>query len=242
MKLLQLNAWSNRLNKKVVELINTENPDIICLQEMFSSDKNLGFLVPLEELLKTIDYPYYYFSPVFSMKLMHDLSDFGNVIISRFPIEKASTVFTHLEYKADLDVNKHDYNVRNFQHASLKVDGKTLHVINHHGYHVPAHKDGNEITMSAARQINEYINQLTGPVILAGDFNLTPESKSMQAIGQGLRDLGTEYGLTSTRNDLTHKSEVCDYILVNDAVKVLNFSMSDIVASDHNGLIVEFEI
>jgi endonuclease/exonuclease/phosphatase (EEP) superfamily protein YafD len=83
---------------------------------------------------------------------------------------------------------------------------------------------------------------LSGPVILTGDFNLVPGSKSLEPLNKMLRNLSIEFRLSTTRNQLTHKNEVCDYIFVNDKVQVKQFEASDALISDHKALILDFEI
>jgi endonuclease/exonuclease/phosphatase family metal-dependent hydrolase len=239
MKILQLNAWSNRLDLRVVKLITEENPDVICIQEMFSSPYELGFFIPFEELMKQIDYLYHYYSPLYSIAFMSGQVKFGNLILSKLPLENPSTVFTNLEYIDNFDFNLQDYNVRNFQHVIVESEGKKINIINHHGYHIHEHKQGDEHTLKAVHQIKDFVDTLEGPIVLAGDFNLAPTSPSIQVLDESLRNLSTEYGLLTTRNDLTSKSEVCDYIFVSNDLTINDFHMSAIEASDHNGLIAD---
>ena len=41
---------------------------------------------------------------------------------------------------------------------------------------------------------------------------------------------------------VAEKTEVCDYIFVNEKIAVNSISMSNIIASDHNALILDFDI
>ena len=242
MRLLQLNAWHLRLIKKVVDVVEQEHPDIITFQEMPDSAGKPGLIDTLSNLQQMVPYPHTYYSPVHNFQVMGSDVAWGNAILSKSPISDATTTFTNGEHTNNFSFKTHDYNIRNFQHATLDIDGKKLHVINHHGYHIPAHKNGNEETLKACKQIAEYISQLEGPVILTGDFNLTPDTESIKQFDGLLRNLSSEYGLKTTRNDLTTKQEVCDYIFVNDLVQVTDFFASDIVASDHQALLLDFEI
>lgn len=170
-------------------------------------------------------------------------TEFGNAIISNLTLDDKQTHFTNLEYKASMSLDEDDYNVRNFQHVVVRdQNGKPIHIINHHGYHVPGHKKGNDFTLKACQQIVDYATQLEGPIIITGDFNLEPDSASIKVINDRFRNLTKEYGLQTTRTDLTHKSEACDYIFVNEQIEVKDFYASDIVASDHQGLVLEFEV
>ena len=79
-------------------------------------------------------------------------------------------------------------------------------------------------------------------MIITGDFNLLPDSESIEILNKDFRNLTKEYGLQTTRTDLTHKSEPCDFIFVNDKVAVNDFYASEVVASDHQGLVLDFEV
>lgn len=243
MRLLQLNAWSIRLATRIEDMVAKEAPDIIALQETFESDAELGFFPTLTELADKLRFHHRYHSPVYGVQFMTIRPGFGNAIISNLALSEKQTFFTNLEYKASMSLQEDDYNVRNFQHVVVRdQDGRRIHIINHHGYHVPGHKNGNDFTIKACRQISDYAKQLDGPIIIAGDFNLLPDSESINILNKDFRNLTKEYRLETTRTDLTHKNEPCDFIFVNDKVTVNDFYASEVVASDHQGLVLDFEV
>ncbi|MBN9398513.1 hypothetical protein BGO18_04580 [Candidatus Saccharibacteria bacterium 47-87] len=243
MRLLQLNAWTIRLATRIEDMVMKEAPDIIALQEVFESVADLGFFPTLTELADNLRFHHRYHSPVYAIQLMTSKPEFGNAIVSNLALEDKQTYFTNLEYNPSMSLENDDYNVRNFQHVTIKdQDGRQIHIINHHGYHVPGHKNGNDFTMKACQQIADYARQLDGPVIITGDFNLLPDSESIEILNKDFRNLTKEYGLQTTRTDLTHKSEPCDFIFVNDKVAVNDFYASEVVASDHQGLVLDFEV
>lgn len=242
MRLLQLNAWTIRLQTRVVDIIEKETPDIIAFQEVVESEKDLGFFPTLSQLNNTLHFHHQYFSPVYAMQIYRRKTEFGNAIVSNLAFTDKQTVFTNLAYNENMSLDEDDYNVRNFQHVTVQdQDGKPIHIINHHGYHVFEHKKGNEFTLKACQQIADYAAKLQGAIIITGDFNLEAISESLEVLNKQFRNLTTEYGLETTRTDLTHKKEACDYIFVNDAVAVNNFYASSVVASDHQGLVLDFE-
>ena len=126
----------------------------------------------------------------------------------------------------------------------LPTPGILIHQleIQHHGFWVPDHKNGNAETLNQTKIIANYVEALKGPTILTGDFNLIPTSESLEQINKLLINLSVKNKLETTRNDLTFKNEVCDYIFVNNEIKVKNFAMSEQVVSDHNALILEFSV
>lgn len=182
------------------------------------------------------------FGATASFPFMKGYAEFGNTIISRLPIAKSSTIFTNLEFTENFSPEEHDYNIRNFVHAVIPHKGKGLNIITHHGHHVREHKNGDSQTDKQMNLISEYINTLNGPIILTGDFNLHPASKSLLPINKLMTNLSDKYSLTTTRNELTNKTEVCDYIFVNKDIKVKKFYAHSRIVSDHQALVMEFDI
>lgn len=242
MRLVQLNAWGGRLEHQLADLLTAEAANLVCLQEIVSIKGDALMALSLEELQAKLGLGHSFMSPVMSFNLMNKTAAFGNAILSEYPFEYQETIFTNLEYQAAFDYDSHDYNIRNLQHAQLNVAGQKLHLLNHHGHHVRQHKNGDAQTMRQIAQIADYLDTLDGPVILTGDFNLAPHSASLELLNSRLRNLSVEYKLKTTRNSLTTKTEVCDYVFVNNAVTVNSFRASEVVASDHQALILNFEL
>lgn len=243
MKLLQLNSWTLRIKDPLVTVIEREAADIVCLQEVLDHEEPLGLLPTLHQLQEKTGYAHAEIAPVYNLRIMQRTARYGNAVMGRLPLETRETIFTTGNYTDDFDYATDDYNIRNLQHVTVQHANGPVHVFNHHGLHVRDHKDGTPETLAACQKIVDAIAQVDGPVILTGDFNLTPESESIKLLERaGLRNLSVEYGLTTTRNYLTPKTEVCDYIFVNDQVTVKDFRMLDDVVSDHNALVVEFDV
>ncbi len=112
-----------------------------------------------------------------------------------------------------------------------KVTGKQFFVFNTHFDHV-----GDEARKNSAFLIRDKMKELTGdnglPVILTGDFNLTPDKKPISLIKEYMsdsREITEEppYGpigtFSSFKWDASFENRI-DYIFVNDRVKVLKYA------------------
>ena len=242
MKLIQANIWGGRLDKQLNRFFREQNPDIICLQEAVDAQGDGAMSITITKLTKDTSYNHVFFSPVFSFNLMQKVADFGNAIVSTKAPDEKHTVFTGLEYKQNFDFDSDSGNIRNLQHAAYTYNGKKLHILNHHGHHIDQHKNGDAETMRQCSLIADYIKKLDGAVILTGDFNLAPHSESLEIINKILTNLSVSHRLKTTRNQLTYKTEVCDYIFVNELVEVKNFTASDELIADHKALILDFEL
>jgi endonuclease/exonuclease/phosphatase family metal-dependent hydrolase len=242
LKLIQLNAWGGRLENQIGNFLKGEEPDILCLQESisFNAAGGSGLFITTENIQYQNKLPYEVFAPVFSFNYMSGKAKFGNGIFSHLPIANSKVVFTHLEHKDNFTWSEEVPNMRNFVHAEIDINGLKCHVITHHGYWIHEHKNGNEETLKQMDQISKYIEKLEGPIILTGDFNLAPSSKSLETLNKMLINLPVKHKLVTTRTSLTHKTEVCDYIFVNDKISVNEFSASDEIVSDHKALILDF--
>jgi endonuclease/exonuclease/phosphatase family metal-dependent hydrolase len=242
MKLIQANIWGGRIDKSLDSFLRREKANFICLQEAVEAPGVAALSITLSELTMGAPYNHIFFSPVFSFNLMNKTAGFGNAILSEQKAVESQTVFTGLEYKESFDFDSDGGNIRNLQHAVYEVGGKKLNILNHHGHHINQHKNGDAETMRQCRMIVDYIATLDGPVILTGDFNLAPHSESLEQINAVLTNLSVKYKLKTTRNQLTYKTEVCDFIFVNEQVKVKDFCASDELISDHKALILEFDV
>jgi endonuclease/exonuclease/phosphatase family metal-dependent hydrolase len=241
-KVLQLNAWGGRLEQQVIDLMRHERPDIVCLQEIIDIAGKAAFFPGITELQQVCGFAHAFHSPVFSFNFMQRTAHFGNAILSQLPFESTETIFTNLEYKPDFDFDTDDYNIRNLQHAVIDIGKTKLNILNHHGHHIHQHKNGDTQTLRQMQQIADYVGTLEGPVILCGDFNLAPQSESLGKINGLLANLSLTYKLKTTRNQLTPKTEVCDYVFVNDSVRIHDFRVSPDIVSDHAALIAEFDV
>ncbi len=91
----------------------------------------------------------------------------------------------------------------------------------------------------------------TDRIILGGDFNLNPNTAALRHLEEGdgaedipLRNLIREYEVTSTRTrDYRHYDEpgyslFADYVLVSEAIEVIDFAVLEKSASDHMHLML----
>jgi endonuclease/exonuclease/phosphatase family metal-dependent hydrolase len=243
MKLIQLNIWGGKLQHQIPKFLSEEEPDIVCMQEVHDLKGPSGAVfVTLDEIKQKCGFAYSYMSPTYSSTYQRRANSFGNAILTNLEIKHSQTVFTYGEYNNDFDLTEDDFNVRNFQHVILSADGSDLNVLNHHGYLLPETKDGNEETLEQMKTIASYVSKLNGPIILAGDFNLAPNSLSIKELEKVLVDLPVKYGVESTYNKFNSNTTVSDYIFVNELVRSQKLEVSEELVSDHKALILEFDI
>ncbi len=243
MKILQLNIWGGKLEKQIANFLKREDPDVVCLQEVIQVEGGRSyFFLDLEEILTKTGYEYFYHTPSWSGRYMRRKASWGNCILSKPPFHYQHSFYTYREKVDDFDfLEDTDHNAgRSLQHVVVKLEDRSVNVLNHHGHHLHEHKNGNDETMRQCGMIADYAKKLEGPVVLCGDFNLIPGSSSLEQINAVLVNHVKDRGIISTRTPLTHKTEACDYIFTSPDIEVKNFQVLDDIVSDHKALTIEF--
>ena len=259
MKLLDLNIGIKiDNNKEVVELISKEKYDIITLQEVMRKVEKtvLEKYDSSNKIKENGNYKYSFFGPLWIAnhheknkvitKKFGGLAEQGNEILSIYPIIQSYNIFYYKNYSNFTDVTnfKKEDHPRALLDIILYINGKKLQIINVHGIWTET-KEGDERTINQSKFILSKIRKDI-PCIVVGDFNLLPNTKSIKLMNQDLTNLIEKYNIKSTRpnfdDGLDKGNLVCDYIFVNDKVKVNNLKVINSNVSDHLPLILDFEI
>ena len=244
MKIIQVNIWHGKLMHPIKHFIRDQKPDFVCMQEVNDMPGESGSMFfTLDELRDLSHMKYSYMSPTHSYKYMHRRADFGNATLCNIEPADKKTIFTGGEYNTDTDFDEDDVvALRNFQHLTFQISGKTLNIINTHGLWVEDGKNGNLETQRQMTQIADYIKRLEGPVIFCGDLNLKPSSPSLVPFNF-LQNLAAENNLICTyQPSVSNQTDVCDYIFVSKGIKVNKFEMAEKLISDHKALVLDFDL
>lgn len=243
-KLMQLNAWMGRLTRQLLPVIEREQPDILTMQEVFSSAHPTPLpdnMFDLYERVQAIGYAHSFFSPICSFQAGSQTVQFGNALFSKYPILSQETFFTSGSFQPDCSTPDFQINARNAQIVKLSTGEKTLHVINHHGYW-ESDPSGSDATVLAMRTLTDHARKLTTPLIFAGDLNVNPNTPAMGLFDGWLEDLTKTYDITDTLSPLGKVRDVaCDHILTSTDVHVRSLRTLDEIVSDHKALLLEFE-
>lgn len=260
MKLLTLNIWGGRVYKPFLQFIkeNSKSVDIFCFQEVlqsseskFSHEIKTDIYSDISKILK--DYVGF-FAPTFTgydtlKKVDFELA-FGQAAFIKKNIELISeeTIFVHgkFDYKPPVAVEgiKDAMDLpRNIHLIKIKVNRKEILIGNLHGYWLPDNKHDSPSSVKQMKKVKKIFSSFHGPKILAGDFNLRPDTKSIKMLESDMKNLIIEYGIKSTRSNLhTRPEKFADYIMVSDKVQVNNFEVIDRHISDHLPLLLDFSV
>ena len=259
MKLLDLNIGIKLDNiKQVLEFLSEENADICTFQEAMNAvdDSCYDVFKSKNDIVKLEEYKYNEFAPLFIadciIKNNIVVRDFGgkaeqgSLIISKYKIKEHYNQFYYNDYKYEYDATyfrEKDW-CRSIQNAILDINGKEIQIINVHGIW-NKDKIGDERTIKQSEFILSKLRDDI-PVIVVGDFNLLPNTESIKILNDKLTNLIDKYDIKSTRpnfdDGLDTGNIVCDYIFVNDKVKVNDLKVINIDISDHLPLLLDFDI
>jgi endonuclease/exonuclease/phosphatase family metal-dependent hydrolase len=149
-----------------------------------------------------------------------------------------------LIHKRDTDGLEMDgHHDRNLQWVKLQTKGKTLSIINVHGLWNGMGKGDTPSRVAQSQKIRSFVDSVEGPKIICDDFNLNPDTESLQIVRKGMRDLIAEHGVTSTRTSLYEKpGKYADYIFTSEEIGVKDFKVMPEEVSDHSALLLDFEV
>jgi endonuclease/exonuclease/phosphatase family metal-dependent hydrolase len=156
--------------------------------------------------------------------------DYGNAILSAWPVFDDRN--THL--------NDGSSERRGAQELRIARGRDTLVVVNTHLDHSP----DPAARLAAIDQITREVlaRHTTNCLIMAGDFNDTPESQAIQVVSAHLEDAWSAAGIGDGYTfPADHPSRRIDYIFHGAALHPLEARVLPTEASDHRPVVVEFE-
>ena len=247
MKLITLNAWGGRICEPLIDFIKKhQDVDIFCMQEIyheaFERDEywhheiNSNLFNDLKKVFPNHN--------CFFDSHLEDWWGLAIFVNKKFPIIEHGDKFVHLQKGYNVDLEKQGYTAKNIQYITIMLNNKKLTVINLHGLWNNKGKGDFEERITQSKNIINFAKKLKNDFIICGDFNLLPETKSLKLIEQelGLRNLISEYGITSTRTSYYKKEhKFADYVFITPGIIVKDFKVLPDEVSDHNPVYFEFE-
>ncbi|MEM8653715.1 MAG: endonuclease/exonuclease/phosphatase family protein [Pseudomonadota bacterium] len=265
MKIVSLNAWGGQVWEALAPWVGTLDADILCLQEVtrapVPSPDWLRYVDPYRDLAQRADLfgdvsgllPDHQalFAPAIR-GILHDgdgqpvASEHGLGLWVRrgLAITRLSQGFIHGAFRAD---GWGDEPVPRTMQAARISDPETgagVCIGHFHGLRDPAGKGDTPARAAQTERVIALFQTLwdgQDPAVLAGDFNLLPDSAAFPRFAQiGLHDLIAHHGVTDTRTALYAKSQrFADYMLVSQDLLTARFTVpATPVVSDHRALIL----
>lgn len=248
MKIVQINIWGGHLLQPLLKFITSEQADIVCAQEVVhakSTNSLFDYLSALNAIKEAGHFDYAYFAPTFSFKALGEEVEFGNAILSKFPLDNQQTVFVNGSYAKNQSMSNLDANARNLQLCTITINSKTINLANHHGFH-DLNPNGTEMGKQNMNRVAQILNPHTESLIFCGDLNVIPSSETLKELDVlGLNNQTTISNLDTTLSSV-HRAHplpvVCDYIMTSKDIMVQTFASLEAIVSDHKALILEFQV
>ena len=246
------NTEKEDLASQVMSMVRDEAPDILCCQEFSGFKKDRTRPQCIQDFADEAGYQYIYYNKKNSYG--------GNVIFSKYPIEKVSE-------ESDFS-NEHTYGVMVSVDAGEK--GK-FHIANVHmlSYMITDTEIESLITPQERQQyealgktllhklsfafqcrseelqeVLKGLSPIEGPIVVCGDFNEPPLSYNYRQMQKaGFVDTFTEvgHGIKPTYAGKLPLLRI-DYAWSNDGVQPLSFKRHRWKASDHYPIVLDFKI
>lgn len=237
--------------KKVLEFLKTQQPDILCLQEFFI----IGNPSQAETMVKSALGGKYYSH----LKILGSGKNrnYGIATFSKFPIIRKGEIIhpgsSSLSIYSDVLIGKDTFRIFNNHLQSFRLKRMERSFIEEMTASSDKAALGEVKSLSIslkkgfvkralqAQVVKNQINISPFPVIVAGDFNDTPVSYAYRKLRKGLNDsfVNSGYGAGFTYKGNYPPNRI-DYILYDNALINSFFDIKRIKYSDHYPIIAYF--
>ncbi|HKQ36948.1 MAG TPA: endonuclease/exonuclease/phosphatase family protein [Verrucomicrobiae bacterium] len=212
--------------ERIAAIIKTQQVDIVALQEVDSGTLRVTRRDLPAELSKLTG-----LNACFGKNIEYQGGGYGTAVLSRFPILE----MTNLHYQM-----MHPHEQRGLLQAVLDLGGRKILLLN---THLDYHNDDAE-RVQDVKAIKAAIDSRTNmPVILCGDFNEGPGSRTHNRLSEFLADTWKEIGNGS---GFTFSSSApwqrIDFIWHSRHLRALKTAVIKTNASDHLPVVAEFSL
>jgi len=231
--------------KEIFEFLKTEEPNLVCLQEYYTSSKSGQTHADICNQLKFLPYNAVYYAADHTNR-----NGFGIATFSKYPIIKKSRIpfnsslnaamYTDILFRSDTlrvfnihlqSISFQEDNYAFMDTARLKYSNEQMNEIKAIGSRL---KTAFTLRAEQSQIIANYIKESPYPVIVMGDFNDTPQSFAYRKIKRGLQDAfrksGRGFGNTYAGELPSFR---IDYIMYSSPMISSEFKRIKMDHSDH---------
>jgi len=244
-RLFDLDKWKENpsTRSEILLFIRDEDPDILCIQEFYSSNRE-GFRE--SDVFRKLDHLAYRHIGYFDSKRGsgYGIATFSNypiILTGRIPLQ-GSSICVYSDILMDQDT----FRVYNCHLQSINLDSEQYQILDslkfrYDDQQIAEIKDISfrlrDAFIKRAAQADIIAAHVSGcphPIIICGDFNDTPVSYTYRTIRDGLQDAFTEsgWGLGRTYHGEFPSFRI-DYILHSESIDALFFTREKVMFSDH---------
>ncbi|PRD58559.1 endonuclease/exonuclease/phosphatase family protein [Phyllobacterium myrsinacearum] len=265
MRIMSLNGWGGKLHEPLIAYLQTDQPDVLCLQEVIHSPeaaddwllyRDGDHLLPqranfFRDVAAALPHHTAMFCPAAQGVLWNNdepvPSQWGLATFVRnsLPVTAQAQDFVHKAFSphgyGDHPRSRPAHAIRVYDYARNRM----VAIVHMHGLRDVNGKMDTPERLAQARRLQELARRIAAPddpLIVCGDFNVEPGSETFAVLAEiGLTDLVTAGGFGGTRTSHYRKpGRFADYMLVNRNVGVREFTVvTTPEVSDHCPLILE---
>jgi endonuclease/exonuclease/phosphatase family metal-dependent hydrolase len=209
----------------IANVIKSENPDVVALQEIDKSTKRSGNIDEAKLLAQKTGMQYHFFKAI-----DHDGGEYGTMILSKHPFSDIKSVALP-EASPGED--------RILAYVTVKMpSGKSFILAN---THLDAQRNNDTRTLQMKTILQEFSSKQE-PIVLCGDLNSVDTSEAIQLLDQQFKRTCIQ-GCPGTI-PVINPTKTIDYIAIKNAAwQIKNYRViPETYASDHRPVAVTFQI
>lgn len=241
MKLITLNIWGGHVREPLLSFIKSHPQiDIFCFQEVYhrapnkisNEDREVSLNI-FAELQALLPEHRAFFRPV-----VDNIYGIGMLVHHNITVLNEGDINIHHNPHY---IGRGPTHSRNLQWLECQSEGQTYAIFNVHGLWNGLGKTDTPERIAQSQKIKAFTDSIQIPKILCGDFNLRPDTKSVEILESGMNNLIKAYGVCSTRTSLYPKEErFADYVFTSPDITVNTFEVLKHEVSDHAPLLLDF--
>lgn len=213
--------------EKSAEFIKNENPIVCGLNEVDKLTERSGKIDEIDFFEK-----YTGMKGIFCKTIDIHGGEYGNGFLTRYPVLDSEII--HIP-----DVEGGNFEHRAILKVRVDIEGKVVTFLQTHSGLTEKEKN------NCIDALCDIIDSLDTPVVLMGDFNMSPDFPALEKIRARLTDTAPllnngEFYTFGTYEGVTKQH--IDYIFVSKEIKPLTLTVPDTKISDHYPVIMECEM
>lgn len=252
-KVIQVNIYKGRYMESLVEFLNSQKADIVCMQEVAVGEVNLT----TDKSLNTFEYlksKTGMDGVFFPDQIVTDRpgAHVGNAVLTNFKILDSKLIplrqNTSLTLKSFEDPRLFPDFPRSIVEAKLDTGETQMYALSAHGAWTAPPVDTPE-TLRQAKLIKDHLKSLNLPFIFCADMNTIPGSKVIKTISSASVNQITGSDISRTTHPVVHKTAsfkpeglLVDYIFSSKDFKKVSVEAPNVLVTDHLPVVGVFEL
>jgi endonuclease/exonuclease/phosphatase family metal-dependent hydrolase len=221
---------------RTAQTIRSLAPDIVGLQEVDVHWAERSGFADQAVLLGEMLGMHVRFAPIYSLPSADSVKparQFGVALLSRYPIVGwKNDTLTRLSTQAQ---NPSPAPAPGLLEATIEINGAVVRVFDTH----LDYRSDPRVRKQQVTEMLAYVGTASGPTLLLGDLNATPDAAELQPLFEQLRDAW----LTAAEPGFTYPADMpakrIDYVLASRHFRVRSASVPATAASDHRPVVAD---